>query len=125
MSCWPNFELNDVEANNEYGIYGQEIKEVLTCPYVFYSFAINSDGFVSLCFLDWAKKLGIGNVTEQSVREIWTGKQMKQYQKMFLEGARKKHPICGDCGQMSHGLPDNIDPFSKTILKKLNENNYF
>jgi len=125
MSCWPNFELNGVEVNDDFGIYGQEIKEVDTCPYVFYSMAINSDGFVSLCFLDWAKTLEIGNVNKKSVREIWTGKQMKQYQKMFLEGGRKKHPFCGDCGQMTHGLPDNIDSYSKDLLNKLNEKNYF
>ena len=125
MSCWANFELNGVEVNNEHGIYGQDIKEVDTCPYAFYSFAINSDGFVSLCFLDWSKKLEIGHVSEKSVMELWTGKQMKMYQKMFLEGNRKKHPICGDCGQMSHGLPDNIDPYAKDILKTLNKNGYF
>jgi radical SAM protein with 4Fe4S-binding SPASM domain len=125
MSCWPNFDLNGVEVNKDFGIYGQEIKEVDTCPYVFYSMAINSDGFVSLCFLDWSKKLEIGNVNKQSVREIWTGKKMKQYQKMFLEGRRKQHPFCGDCGQMSHGLPDNIDEFKEKLLEKLKVKGYF
>jgi radical SAM protein with 4Fe4S-binding SPASM domain len=125
MSCWPNFELNGVEANQEKGIYGQEIKEVDVCSYVFYSFAINSDGFVSLCFLDWSKKLSIGDVREQSVKEIWTGKQMRQYQRMFLDGKRKKHPICGNCGQMTHGNPDSIDGNREEILHKLNAGGYF
>ncbi len=125
MSCWPNFELNGVEANREKGIYGQEIKEVDLCSYVFYSFAINSDGFASLCFLDWSKKLSIGDVREQSVKEIWTGKQMRQYQRMFLDGKRKKHPICGNCGQMTHGNPDNIDGHREEILHKLNTGGYF
>ena len=26
MSCWPEFELQGVEANKEKGIYGQEIR---------------------------------------------------------------------------------------------------
>ena len=125
MSCWPNFELNGVDANQDFGIYGQEIKEVDACPYVFYSFAINSDGIVSLCFLDWSKKLIIGNVNEISVKEVWESKQLKNYQKMFLEGKRKKHPICGNCGQMSHGMPDNIDKFKIEILDKLKNENYF
>lgn len=125
MSCWPNFELNGVSVNNELGIYGNEIRELDACAYVFYSFAINSDGFVSLCFLDWAKKLGIGDVRTQSVKDIWTGKPMRQYQKMFLEGKRKKHPICGDCGQMSHGNADNIDAYKADLLTKLNGIEYF
>ena len=50
MSCWPNFELGEL-VNNNFGIYGQEIKEVDICPYPFYSMSVNSDGKVSVCFL--------------------------------------------------------------------------
>ena len=125
MSCWPNFELNGVDVNKDFGIYGQEIKEVDACAYVFYSFSINSDGFASLCFLDWSKDLGIGNVNESSVKDIWHGKKLKMYQKMFLDGNRKKHPICGNCGQMSHGMPDNIDEYKGLLLKKLQKIRYF
>ncbi|MCT7539716.1 radical SAM protein [Aliarcobacter cryaerophilus] len=120
MSCWPEFELRDgLEVNQEHGIYGQEIKEVSVCPYVFYSFSLNSDGQASLCFLDWSRKLLIGDVREESVKSIWLGQRMKEYQKMFLRHERKKHPVCKDCGQMSHGMPDDIDSFADEILKKL------
>ena len=44
------FELDGVKVNSEMGIYGQEIKELSACSYVFYSISINSDGQVSLCF---------------------------------------------------------------------------
>ena len=124
MSCWPNFELGEL-VNNEHGIYGQEIQEVDICPYPFYSMSINSDGIVSLCFLDWSKKLLIGDVRDESVADIWNGEKMKVYRKMFLDGKRKGHPICGDCGQMSHGMPDNLDPHRNDILDKLNTSNYF
>ncbi len=120
MSCWPEFELRDgLEVNQEVAIYGQEIKEVSVCPYVFYSFSLNSDGQASLCFLDWSKKLLIGDARIQSVKDIWLGDKMKEYQKMFLKGGRKDHPICGDCGQMTHGMPDNIDAFTEKLLKKV------
>lgn len=120
MSCWPNFELrNGLEVNQEEGIYGQKIKEVDVCPYVFYSFSLNSDGQASLCFLDWSRKLLIGDVRNESVKSIWLGEKLKSYQKMFLEGNRKLHPICKDCGQLSHGMPDDIDKFKEILLKKL------
>lgn len=120
MSCWPEFELKDgLEVNQEHGIYGQEIKEVSVCPYVFYSFSLNSDGQVSLCFLDWSRKLLIGDVKEENVKSIWLGDKMKEYQKMFLRHERKNHPVCKDCGQMSHGMPDDIDAFTVEILKQL------
>lgn len=120
MSCWPEFELRDgLEVNQDHGIYGQEIKEVSVCPYVFYSFSLNSDGQASLCFLDWSRKLLIGDVRVQSVKDIWLGDKMRDYQKMFLRHDRKNHPVCGNCGQMTHGMPDDIDAFADEILQKL------
>ena len=125
MSCWPEFNLRGVDVNQEHGIYGQEIKEVSACPYPFYSFSINSDGLSSVCFLDWGRKMIVGDVREQSVKEIWNGGQLKAYRKMFLEGGRKKHPQCGNCGQMTHGLPDDIDPYRQGLLQKLTQSGYF
>ena len=120
MSCWPEFELRgDVQANQEFGIYGQKIKEVMTCPYIFYSFSLNSDGSASTCFLDWSRDLIIGDAKNESVKEIWFGDKMKAFRKMMLEQKRKGHPVCGNCGQMTHGNPDNIDPFAKELLAKL------
>jgi len=120
MSCWPEFELRDgLEVNDKVALYGQKIKEVSVCPYVFYSFSINSDGKVSLCFLDWSKKLLIGDTREEKLKDIWLGSKLRSYQKMFLEGNRKSHPVCKDCGQMTHGMPDNIDEFSEDILKRI------
>ena len=119
MSCWPEFELKNVKINQELGIYGQKINEVAVCPYPFYSFSINSDGLVSICFLDWSRKLIIGNAKEQSVKDIWLGEKMRKYQKMFLKKERKNHPICKNCGQLTHGLPDNIDEYADGLLKRI------
>jgi MoaA/NifB/PqqE/SkfB family radical SAM enzyme len=119
MACWPEFELKGVKVNQEYGIYGQKIKEVMVCPYVFYSFSINSDGSASTCFLDWSRKLIIGDAKTQKVKDIWNGEELREYQKMFLMKKRKAHPVCCNCGQMSHGLPDDIDAHAEELLNKL------
>jgi len=119
MSCWPEFELKGVEVNQEYGIYGQKIKEVMVCPYVFYSFSINSNGSASICFLDWARKLIIGDAKTQKIKDIWNGEELREYQKMFLMKKRKAHPVCGNCGQMTHGQPDDIDEYAEILLGKM------
>ena len=67
----------------------------------------------------------VGDVRNQSVQEIWDGKQMRAYRKMFLQGDRKKHSVCGGCGQMTHGMPDNIDVFKGDLLEKLTGQGYF
>lgn len=117
MSCWSGFELKGLEVNKELGVYGQKIKEVQVCPYVFYSFSINSDGTASLCFLDWSKKLIIGDAKNDSVKNIWNGEKIKEYQKMFLRKERKNNLICGSCQQLTHGMPDDIDSFAENLLE--------
>ena len=80
---------------------------------------VNSDGTISLCFLDWHRKLVIGDAKKQKIKEVWLGKEMKNYQKLFLEGKRKTHYICQNCGQLKQGQPDDIDMFANELLKKI------
>ncbi len=122
MSCWPEFELNDVQVNTEVGIYKQEIREVLVCPYIFYSFSINADGVASACYLDWARKLVIGDVKTQSVKEIWNGDKLRELQMMVLRKERKTHAVCRECGQMTHGMPDDIDQYAEELLSRIQGN---
>ena len=35
-----------------------------------------------------------------------------------LEGRRRQNGVCGNCGQLSHCLPDNIDAHRVTLLEK-------
>ena len=119
MDCWHQFKSNDIKTNQDYGIYGQKIKEVVVCPYVFYSFSINSDGSSSVCFLDWSRKQIIGDAKTQKVKDIWNSQKLREYQRMFLMKNRKSHRICGSCGQLSHGQPDDIDDYASELLDKL------
>ncbi len=117
--CWPTFEMTDATPNKSVGIYGQEIKEVEVCPYIFYSLSINSDGKVSLCFLDWARKLIVGDVKTENFKDIWNSDALFEYRKMHLLKKRKGHHICGACGQLSHCLPDDIDSYAEILLKRV------
>lgn len=115
--CWPDSEL---KIEGEVGIYGQPLTPApKICPYPFYSLSINSDGTVSLCFLDWQRKLFLGDLKQQSFSEIWNGDLLRDYRRMMLRGDRCRHPICGECGQLSYGAPDNIDKFAAEIFGRL------
>ena len=70
---------------------------------------MNADGLVSSCFLDWGRKLVIGDVRQQSMKEIWNSDRMNALRLQHLEGRRRQNGVCGNCGQLSHCLPDNID----------------
>jgi MoaA/NifB/PqqE/SkfB family radical SAM enzyme len=118
--CWPEFDVQDrLGVDISRGIYDQEIRQVNTCPYIFYSMSVNSDGTVSLCFLDWARKLLIGDACKQSIKEIWNGQALFHYQLAHLNGRRTDDEVCGQCGQLSHCLPDNIDPYAAELIQNL------
>jgi len=117
--CWPDF---DVEAHTGIkiteGIYQQPVKPVDTCPYIFYSISVNADGLVSSCFLDWGRKLLVGDVKVESLKNIWNSQEMNALRLQHLEGRRNENPVCGKCGQLSHCLPDNIDTYRQELLSR-------
>lgn len=120
--CWPEF---DVEAHTgikiTQGIYQQPIKPTDTCPYIFYSVSVNADGLASACFLDWGRKLLIGDLARQSMKKVWHSKKMNVLRLQHLEGRRMENPVCSQCGQLSHCLPDNIDSYRADLLPRFLE----
>ena len=115
--CWPEF---DVEAHTgvkiTQGIHQQPVTPTDTCPYVFYSISVNSDGLVSACFLDWGRKLVAGDVRRASLKSIWHGDALNALRRQHLEGRRGENPVCSRCGQLTHCLPDNIDAWRTQLL---------
>lgn len=118
MNCWRDVKVENV--NQKVGIYGQELKEVSVCPYVFYSFFIHSDGHASACFLDWNKKLVIGDAKNESLKSLWNDKLMGSIRKTMLNKERKNHPVCYECNQLIAGMPVDLDDYSEDILGRLN-----
>ena len=115
-NCWPGFEVEGV--NKELGIYGQVLQQVNICAYCFYSLKINSDGTVSICFLDYKHHMIIGDLNVESFKNIWNGERLRTFQIDMLNG-RSKIPFCADCGQLRYGFADNIDEFASNIRRRL------
>lgn len=116
---WPGFESDIIPTQCSVGLYGDEVVERSVCPYIFYSTTINSDGSVSLCVQDWARKLVVGSVAEESVRDIWLGKRLDAHRVAHLNGRRKSDPTCAQCQCMSLGVFDNIDSRAGEIKERM------
>ena len=117
--CWPEFDIEEhTGVKISKGIYQQDIGDTDTCPYIFYGYSVNADGLVSSCFLDWGRKLVIGDVRTQSMKSIWNSDAMNALRLQHLEGRRQQNEVCGNCGQLSHCLPDNIDAHRPMLLEK-------
>lgn len=118
--CWPGF---DSELRTGWkitqGLYGQPIQDIAVCPYIFYTYCVNADGLVSSCSVDWDRKLVIGDVRKQSMKEIWTSPEMQALRRQHLRGERNQNPTCGKCRQLSNCMADNIDSHREDILGRM------
>ncbi len=59
--------------------------------------AINFNGLVSVCCIDWSYKTIIGNVVNKSLLEIWNNSRIYEFKKMHAEMRRNENPACKNC----------------------------
>jgi radical SAM protein with 4Fe4S-binding SPASM domain len=78
------------------------------CPQPFYTMAINSNGFVSACCVDWAREVVVGDINKETIVDIWRGPRLRALRLLHLERRRAQHPACSSCHYIS-GLPSSSD----------------
>lgn len=122
---WPGFDDEIIPKGGDVALYGGPVREQDVCPYIFYTTTVNSDGTVSLCVQDWARKLVVGDVRTQSFRDIWLGQLINQHRTAHLEGCRKDNETCAQCGVMSYSLYDDLDKDADAIRSRLDSKTYY
>lgn len=87
------------------------------CPHPFYSMAVNSNGLVSVCCMDWSLDAVIGDVSKESLVDIWKGEKLRNFRILHLNGERKKIKICADCHVvMAAPIESDLDSVSESLL---------
>eukprot|EP01037_Dinobryon_pediforme_P002305 gene2305-2344_t len=64
-------------------------------------------------------KVVIGNVSEQSVSEIWTGALLKELQVAMIAGKRKCVNFCGSCSAPMVCVEENLDPHLDKVIRSI------
>ncbi len=119
---WPEFDLENragVKASKAEGQYRETLEDKDVCTYIFYAMAVNADGTVSACCPDWDQKLVIGNLNNETLRDIWNSPAMNKLRRLHLQGKRRENPVCRACGHIKYSQVDNIDPYRERLLAKL------
>lgn len=91
------------------------------CAQIFSSLHIRADGVVSLCCIDVDGEYKIGDVTKQSIIEIFNGERIRQDRHTHLMGQRRSMKLCADCDQPESGkkgVADNLRDASPTLEGK-------
>jgi MoaA/NifB/PqqE/SkfB family radical SAM enzyme len=67
------------------------------CPLPFRTMTILSDGRVTLCCHDWGPAVTVGDLTKQSLLEVWNGKVMNDYRYLLYTGRAQDSLVCSNC----------------------------
>lgn len=66
------------------------------CYYPFYKMFVDWNGDVLFCANDWGRVRVVGNLQQQTVREVWLSKEMHKVRAHLMEGDRSLKP-CNTC----------------------------
>jgi MoaA/NifB/PqqE/SkfB family radical SAM enzyme len=67
------------------------------CPLPFYKMNVLWDGRVLLCCHDWGPSLIVGDLTKQSLREVWNGEEMNYCRHLLYNSLSEEIPLCSRC----------------------------
>ena len=92
-------KLSDEERERLRCLKDQEsvIKDYVECPEVFDKLSINWDGTVSACCKDYDNFMVIGDIRENSIKEIWRSEKMNEYRHMLAEMRHSELDLCKTC----------------------------
>lgn len=93
---WPQLKVNKKNKNNLLSRY--------PCTILWYSPAINWDGKVSICCFDADKRRIIGDVTKETLYNIWHSRNLNLIRKAHFS---RNYDICADCSGWS--LEPNLE----------------
>ena len=67
------------------------------CKHPFEEFVIAHDGKVSICCLDFDFKVVVGDVSKESIRDIWNGQALNDVRQKMIDGRYQDLDICSQC----------------------------
>lgn len=78
-------------------------KKVQPCVLLWRQLAIYWDGTVVGCCMDFLSRGVIGDVSKESLADIWNGEKMQQLRKQHAEGNQNNMHLCKECTQPQVG----------------------
>lgn len=81
------------------------------CPMPFYTLVIHSDLRVSVCCVDWDKRLIVGDLRQQTLAEVWNSDEMHDIRLKHLAGRQDELDGCRNC-TIPQMLQDSVEGLS-------------
>ena len=87
----------NVENYEELNYRPLHVEPVHACDLLYHKMYVLYNGDVVLCCMDWRRQVVMGNVGEQSLRDIWHGEKYRHYRRLHEEGRSKELDLCSTC----------------------------
>ena len=92
------------------------------CSAPFKGLAVNFDGQVSVCCVDWSYLTIVGDVNKENLRDIWNGKALRDFRLTQLEGRREELEACATCTHMQgFSRFEDLDGASEDLAEKIRQ----
>ncbi len=122
LTGMPNAHLFDFTLGTHptEGSEGAPLKpDRLVCAQPFYVMLVKFAGVTVACSEDWTWEAVTGDVTRQSMSEIWNGERLRQFRLMQLRGERHTVNCCRGC-PFVQGLPmeNDLDASRDRLLER-------
>ncbi len=88
------------------------------CTFPFTTLAVNSDSSVTTCSVDWSRSNIVGNLKEESLRDVWNGEKLKTLRLALLNRQANRYKACGSC-EFFKSFPDVLDGHEEQIISNL------
>ena len=116
---WSRTDLKDFTLGTKPDNYdGQPNVKRVACAWPLYQMTINWNGTVQGCAEDWARTNIMGDIHQNTLKEIWNGDKFNEFRRMQLEGRRYNNAACGSCWQTMSCI-DDVDPYRTELLERL------
>ncbi len=110
--------LNKDASVTQFGLLAPDVSEALICPQPFFTLQINPDGKVVPCYSVTYPNI-MGDCNNQSICEIWNGKQYQDFRYKMLDGIKNIGETCANCEMIKHRLfPEDVLNNEVERLKK-------
>jgi len=73
------------------------------CTHLWFMMNIHHDGKVSLCCRDTMQGAVVGDITKNTLLEIWNGPKMIAMRELMIDGSYRRIPICALCDRIWTG----------------------
>ena len=95
----------EMEANSRWDEFAEicklaEIRYEFGCDRPMDQAIISANGDVLLCCRDWNHEAVVGNVKEESLREIWIGERLRRYQEIIGQENYDMIELCSSCSRV-------------------------